>query len=120
MRVGVPKETHSLEARVATTPSVVKRLIKKGFSVTVERGAGKKASFTDAEYEEAGAELVSSAKEVWSSADVLLKVRPPGVRPEQVDDAGADECTWLRSDQVLITMVRPATNQALIDALKPQ
>ncbi|MBM74950.1 MAG: NAD(P)(+) transhydrogenase (Re/Si-specific) subunit alpha [Proteobacteria bacterium] len=120
MRIGVPKETHPLEARVATTPNVVKKLIKKGFSVSVEKGAGARASFLDEEYEQAGADVLPDVKEIWDVADVILKVRPPGIREEGSQYAGEDECSWIKPEQKLITMIRPAINKELVERLKAQ
>ena len=61
MRIGVPRETAAGEKRVATVPDVVAKLIKLGFSVAVERGAGEAANFDDDSYRAAGAEVVDSA-----------------------------------------------------------
>ena len=76
MRIGVPREIHAGEQRVATTPDVVEKLIKLGFSVAVESGAGEKASYVDDAYETAGCEI-STASEIWSNSDIILKVRAP-------------------------------------------
>jgi NAD(P) transhydrogenase subunit alpha len=74
MRIGVPKET-SPETRAAATPKTVEQLLKLGFSVAVESGAGKLASFDDEAFVQAGAEIVSG-DDVWQS-DVILKVNAP-------------------------------------------
>ena len=81
MKIGVPLETRPGEVRVASTPEVVKKLVTKGFEVLIERGAGTRAGYPDAEYEAAGARLTdrSGAYDV----DLLLKVR----RPEAADVA---------------------------------
>ncbi|MFN7857998.1 MAG: NAD(P)(+) transhydrogenase (Re/Si-specific) subunit alpha, partial [Acidovorax sp.] len=76
-RIGVPRETFPGEKRVATVPEVVEKLIKLGFSVTVESGAGDAANFSDDAYRAAGAEVVASAAALWAAADIVLKVRPP-------------------------------------------
>ena len=75
MKIGVPKETLRGEARVAATPEIVKRLVGKGFRVTVEGGAGEAASYLDADYAAAGAEIGDRAGAY--AADILLKVRRP-------------------------------------------
>lgn len=75
MKIGVPKEIRQGETRVASTPDVVKKLVAKGFSVLLERGAGSGAHYTDAEYEQAGATLVDRATAL--AADIVLKVRKP-------------------------------------------
>jgi len=73
LTVGVPKEIHEGEKRVAMSPEATKQLTEKGFKVVVEAGAGEGAKFLDADYVAAGAE-VKSAKEAFSS-DIVLKVR---------------------------------------------
>ena len=75
MRIGVPKERLANETRVAATPKTVEQLLKLGFTVAVESGAGKLASFDDEAFIQAGAEVVDSA-EVWQSP-VILKVNAP-------------------------------------------
>ena len=82
MKIGVPKEIHSGEKRVATTPEVAEKLQKLGFSVAVEAGAGKEANFSDDTYREAGAEIIEDTKTLWESADLILKVRAPEVHPQ--------------------------------------
>ena len=76
-RIGVPKEVFPGEKRVATVPDVVEKLIKLGFEVCVEAGAGDAANFSDDTYRAAGASVAASALEVWSGADIVFKVRPP-------------------------------------------
>lgn len=73
--VGCPKESYEGERRTAQTPETVAMLVKKGYRVFVERGAGKEANMPNELYEEAGAEIVSREKAF--SADVVLKVRVP-------------------------------------------
>jgi len=107
MRIGVPKEIHAGEARVATTPEVASQLIKVGFDVAVEANAGTAANFSDAAYEAAGCEVLASASDVWSQSDVILKVRAPE----------GDEERLLRSDQVLISFLAPGQNPELLETL---
>ncbi len=85
LTVGVPREVLPGEKRVATVPEVVEKLIKLGFGVAVESGAGEAANFPDDAYRAAGAEIVAGASELWSKADVVFKVRPPS--PAEVGDA---------------------------------
>ena len=73
MRIGVPQETLAGETRVASTPEVVKKLVAKGLTVLVERGAGLAAHFPDAEFEQAGAQLCDRAGAL--DADIVLRVR---------------------------------------------
>ena len=71
LTVGIPKETFPLEKRVAATPESVKSLIKPGFSVQIEQGAGANSYFSDKDYQEAGASIVDN---VWKGSDIVLKV----------------------------------------------
>jgi NAD(P) transhydrogenase subunit alpha len=107
MRIGVPSEIFEGERRVATTPEVAAQLIKLGFDVAVESGAGEHSSFSDDAYRDAGCEVISSAEELWSKSDLIMKVRAP-------DD---DEAARLRSDQALISFIWPAQNPELIEKL---
>jgi NAD(P) transhydrogenase subunit alpha len=113
MRIGVPKEIFAGERRVATTPDVTAQLIKLGFDVTVESGAGAAASFSDAAYEEAGATIAPEAQAVWSKSDIILKVRGP----QKSDETGQDEVELLRSGQVLISFLWPGQNPELLERL---
>jgi NAD/NADP transhydrogenase alpha subunit len=73
--IGVPRETAAGEKRVATVPEVVERLIKLGFKVAVESGAGDAANFSDDVYRAAGAEIVEDAARLWSGSEIVFKVR---------------------------------------------
>lgn len=77
MRIGVPKETKIGETRVSMTPSLCRRCVALGAEVVVEEGAGVTAGFADQEYHAAGASLATRAADVWSSADLILKVKEP-------------------------------------------
>ena len=107
MRIGVPKEVTPGERRVATTPEAVGHLVKLGFTVAVEAGAGAEASFSDEAYRAAGGEVLPDAAAVWSTADIVLKVRPP------VDE----EVERMRAGQILIAFLAPAQNPRLLEAL---
>src|SRR5574338_482996 len=107
MLIGVPRETASGEKRVATVPEVVGKLIKLGFSVAVESGAGAAANFSDEDYRAAGAEVLPGAADVWGRADVVFKVRPPTL----------DEVAMLREGATLIGFVWPAQNPELMQQL---
>ncbi len=107
MKIGVPRETFAGEKRVATTPDVATQLMKLGFSVTVETGAGAAASFSDEAYKEVGCDIADSAGQIWSDADIVLKVRAP-------DDA---ETKQVRSGQTLISFLWPAQNPELLETL---
>ena len=107
MRIGVPKEIHAGERRVATTPEVATQLMKLGFSVSVEKDAGAAASYSDAAYEAAGCEIVASSEELWKNADIILKVRAP----ETV------EAVLLDDSKTLISFLWPAQNPELLKQL---
>src|SRR5450631_2920074 len=77
MIIGVPKEIKDNEARVGVTPAAVKSLTEAGHTVLVETQAGAESGFTDAEYQDAGAEMVGDAGNVWGKADMVVKVKEP-------------------------------------------
>ncbi|NPE58103.1 Re/Si-specific NAD(P)(+) transhydrogenase subunit alpha [Dickeya dadantii] len=105
MRIGVPKERLANEARVAATPKTVEQLLKLGFEVAIERGAGKLASFEDEAYEQAGATILDTVA-VWQS-DILLKVNAP------LDE----EVELTRAGSTIISFIWPAQNPALLETL---
>ena len=113
MKIGVPKEVHAGEKRVATTPEVVGHLKKLGFEILVEAGAGAGAHFSDLLYSEAGATVVENAKSVWSDSDIILKVRAPEFNP----DLSIDEVNLLKEGQILISFLWPAQNPELLKQL---
>ena len=76
LMIGVPRETTAGEKRVATVPEVVEKLVKLGFGVTVETGAGAAANFGDEAYQAAGARIAGSAAELYAGADMIFRVRP--------------------------------------------
>jgi NAD(P) transhydrogenase subunit alpha len=102
MRIGIPKETAPGERRVALIPDVVKRLIGAGHTVVVEAGAGERASFPDAAFREAGAEI----GDPWS-AEVVAKVVAPS----------ADELPRLESGSVLVGFLAPLSNPDGVQAI---
>lgn len=103
--IGVPKERWTNERRVAVTPAVTATLVKKGFNVKVEAGAGLEAKFRDSEYVSAGANIVDKAQAFQS--DIVLKVRQP------MDD----EITSLKENSTLISFLYPTQNKELIEKL---
>ncbi|MCC7268082.1 MAG: NAD(P) transhydrogenase subunit alpha, partial [Caulobacteraceae bacterium] len=105
--IAVTKERRAGETRVAATPESVKKLIASGFAVTVEAGAGVSAACTDAEYAEAGAKIVKTAKDAASAADVLLKVRAPET----------DEIAALKPGALVVALLNPHQDRAAVDAL---
>jgi NAD(P) transhydrogenase subunit alpha len=113
MKIGVPKEIHPGEKRVATTPEVAERLQKLGFSVAVESGAGEKANFLDDAYREAGVEIIDDTKSLWESSDLILKVRAPENHPELC----IDEVELLQQGKTLFSFIWPAQNEELMQRL---
>ena len=106
-RIGVPRETFVGEKRVATVPEVVAKLVKLGFSVAVESGAGDAASFSDDAYRAEGAVIVPNAAELWATSDIVFKVRPPST----------EEVALVRPGSTLIGFIWPAQNPELMTQL---
>ena len=106
MKIGVPNEVERDERRVAASPDSVKRLAQLGFEVLVESGAGQSAGFADADYQAAGAEIAADAAAAWGCA-LVAKVRAP-----QTSEVGL-----LREGAVLISLLFPVQNEALVEAL---
>src|SRR3954452_11303745 len=98
--IGVPRESAAGEKRVATVPEVVEKLVKLGFSVAVQSGAGDAANFADDTYRAAGADVVASAADLWSQSDIVFKVRAPS----------AEEVALVREGTTLIGSIWPAQN----------
>jgi NAD(P) transhydrogenase subunit alpha len=107
MLIGVPKETAPGEKRVATVPDVVEKLVKLGFAVAVESGAGDAANFADETYRAAGATVVPTAADIWARSDIVFKVRAPN----------PDEVALLREGATLISFIWPAQNPELMQQL---
>ncbi len=103
MIVGVPKETFPGERRVALVPMVLTNLLKAGFQVLVEAGAGLSAGYPDAEYEAKGARLATTRGDVFKSADVIVQVLSFGSN----DATGKDDLPLLRRGQAVIGFHRP-------------
>jgi H+-translocating NAD(P) transhydrogenase subunit alpha len=111
--IGIPKEIHPGEKRVAATPQTILKLKKLGFEVAVETNAGHGINCSDSEFREAGAEIVDTAKELWATSDVILKVRPP----EQNAEVGTHEADLMKEGGWLIGFMWPAQNRELLDRL---
>jgi NAD(P) transhydrogenase subunit alpha len=99
----IPKEILPGENRVACVPDVASKYIKAGFEVHVESNAGLNAGFTDENYEKAGAKVVDNLNDLYSSADMVLKVQRPSDHP----DAGKHELDLMKSGTILITFLYP-------------
>ncbi|MBK6324061.1 Re/Si-specific NAD(P)(+) transhydrogenase subunit alpha [Candidatus Aalborgicola defluviihabitans] len=106
-RIGVPREIFPGEKRVATVPEVVEKLIKLGFKVAVESGAGDLANFSDDAYRAAGAEVIDGAANLWAASDIVFKVRGPT----------SEEVGLLREGATLIGFIWPAQNPELMQQL---
>ncbi len=106
MLIGLPREIKDNENRVGLTPGAVKALTRRGHRVLVEQGAGEGSTLSDAEYVEAGAEIVVAASDAWSS-EMVVKVKEPI----------AQEYQFLRPDLILFTYLHLAADRTLTDAM---
>jgi NAD(P) transhydrogenase subunit alpha len=107
LTIGIPREVFAGEKRVATVPDVVEKLIKLGFAVADESGAGEAANFSDDVYRTAGAEIIDSAARLWAQSDIVFKVRGPN----------SDEVGLLREGGALVSFIWPAQNPELLRQL---
>jgi NAD(P) transhydrogenase subunit alpha len=107
MKVGIPCELDLSEHRVAATPKTVQRLIKQGFTVHIEAGAGLKASFSDQEYIDAGANIESTHEALLATAEIIFKVQPPTLT----------EVEGMSQGSALFSYLWPAQNQDLLEQL---
>src|SRR6516164_6456016 len=98
MIIGVPKEVKDNEARVGIVPAGVRALVDAGHKVIVETKAGEGSSHPDSEYQHAGAEILATEKEVWSRAEMVVKVKEPIAR----------EIGFFRENLVLFTYLHLA------------
>ncbi len=110
MKIGIPKETHENERRVACIPAEVVRLGGLGHAVLIERSAGFAAGFSDPEYQEAGAVIIDEPRDLWEQAQLVCKVHPPGV-----GKSGLHEADLLTTGKTLISFFWPAQNRALLE-----
>jgi H+-translocating NAD(P) transhydrogenase subunit alpha len=107
MKIGVLSETQPGERRVALVPDVAVKLVKIGFQVIVETGAGVRAEFTDDAYREVGVAIEADRRVVLGTADVVLSVRPPRL----------EDVAQLQAGALTISFLQPATQVAIIGAL---
>lgn len=107
MRVGIPTETKNNEFRVAITPAGVAALTHRGHEVLIQAGAGEGSAITDADFKAAGAQMITTAEQVWAHADLVLKVKEP--MPAEYDR--------LRRGQTLFTYLHLAASRPCTDAL---
>ena len=104
MKIGVVRESHEGEARVALTPQSAEQIMKLGHECMIEAGAGSRADISDELYRDAGVEVVETAADVFDRCDVVAKVRPPT----------EDEVERLSEGQTLISFFYPAENEELL------
>lgn len=107
MKIAIAKERNVNERRVALIPDVVSRLVKQGLEIYVEAGAGEGSFFSDALYEEAGAQVITDSAKLWGEANILLKVSPPQ----------EDEVAQISEGAVLIGFLNPLGEPSLIQKL---
>lgn len=107
MRVGIPAEIKNNENRVAITPAGVDTLTRRGHEVIVQAGAGVSSRISDADFVAAGAVMLPTAAEVWTTAELLIKVKEPI----------ASEYGYLRADQTVFTYLHLAADRPLTEAL---
>lgn len=106
MEIGVPKETKDQEFRVGLSPNSVRVLNENGHTIFVETQAGIGAGFTDADYQQAGAQVISSAADAWHK-ELVIKVKEPI----------ASEYQFLQKGQLLFTYLHLAANRTLTEHL---
>ncbi|MEM8723326.1 MAG: Re/Si-specific NAD(P)(+) transhydrogenase subunit alpha [Cyanobacteria bacterium P01_G01_bin.39] len=111
MKIAVAKENELGEFRVAQVPDTVSRLVKQGFEVLVEAGAGIGAGYEDSDYATAGATVISDPAQLWGEADILLKVNPPNKQD------GLLEVDWLKPGATLISFLNPLDNPSITQQL---
>lgn len=111
--IGIPKEIHPGEKRVAATPQTVLKLKKLGFDVVIESHAGHGINTIDSEYREAGATVIEDTKELWAASDVIMKVRPP----EENKELGFHEADLLNEGATLVGFIWPAQNKEMLDRM---
>jgi NAD(P) transhydrogenase subunit alpha len=107
MLIGVAKETWPGEVRTALVPANATKLIKSGFSIAMQSGAGAAAGFTDESYADAGVAIINSRAEVMAAADIFLAVRKPDT----------DEVAQLKASAISVSFLDPYNEKALIEAL---
>ena len=113
MKIGIPKEIHQGEKRVATTPEAATQIMKLGFSVSIESGAGLNADISDEAYKEVGVEVIADTRLLWKQSNIIMKVRAP----EYNIELDIEEIDLLTSGACLISFIWPAQNEALMQKL---
>ena len=107
MKIGIPKEIEENETRVSVIPQTVKKLTQKGIEVLVQSGAGEGSFFKNKDYEDSGAKIVNTSGEVYSSGDIIIKIRKP--QEQEVDQ--------MREGTVLVSLLYGALNPEIVQKL---
>ena len=107
MIIGIPREIKADENRVSLRPAGAEELVQDGHRVLVQASAGQGSGFADEEYARAGATIVADAKDIWQSAELIMKVKEPT----------RDEYPLLRDGQLLFTYLHLAASEELTEAL---
>ncbi len=113
MKIGIPREMHADETRVARTPSLVTLLCKDGHEVFVGTSAGSTAHFTDAQYVKVGAQILGDAKSLYAQSDVIFKVLPPEMNAQ----TQCHETALMHEGTVCISFLVPLMQADLIGML---
>ena len=108
MIIGVPKEIKNNENRVAITPAGVMSFVQAGHTVLIEKDAGIGSGFTNEDYASAGAQIIDQAQDVWTKADMVMKVKEPL----------PSEYSYFRPGLILFTYLHLAAEPELARALK--
>ncbi|MCX5904075.1 MAG: alanine dehydrogenase, partial [Proteobacteria bacterium] len=103
MLIGIPREIKANENRVSMTPACVEEYVRHGHQVLMEKSAGSGSSISDAAYVQAGAQIAETAREVWSRAEMIVKVKEP-IGPE---------FSLMREGQIIFTFLHLAADYEL-------
>ena len=104
MIIGIPKEILSDENRIGITPNTVKELVKKDFEILIESNAGLGSFISDSDYQSVGAKIISNAKDLYQSADMVVKVNPPS----------KEEVKLFKNDSMLLSFMQPTKELELV------
>ena len=108
MIIGIPKERTSGDQRVPIIPETVKKLCSLGAKLQIEKGCGESISFTDEEYQNAGAKILNNRNELLSSSDIIMRLHKPPI----------EEITKLKKGCIHISYLSPFIEHKLVDALR--
>ena len=108
MKISIPKETTLDETRVAATPQSVKELIKAGYEVNIETGAGTSSFISDDDFKNAGANIVNTTNELFKDSDIIIKVAAPT----------NDEIELMPKGSILISFFQPTIELEKVKSFK--